>query len=200
MPNSFCNQNYSIMKTLGLVAALLMLSGFAPQTDKHAGTYVCTSGKVHFFSKAPLEDIEATTESALCVLNTDTRKVSSVIKQNSFVFKDKLMQEHFNENYMESDKYPNAKLDMVVQEDIDYTKDGTYPITLKGTLEMHGVSQQREIKGQLIVKDGAPYRATAEFDVKLEDHKIKVPKAVMMNIAEVVKVDVDFMLQKYEKK
>jgi polyisoprenoid-binding protein YceI len=88
---------------------------------------------------------------------------------------------------------------MVIVENIDFTKDGTYDVTLKGTLDMHGVKQAREIKGKLTIKNGAPVRATATFIVKLVDHKIKIPKAVVMNIAEEIKVDVDFTLEKYQK-
>jgi len=179
-----------------LIAFTLQLSA----QDKYPNTYTCTKGKIHFFSSSPLEDIEATSNTAGCAFNTQTKKVFVKIQQTSFVFKDKLMQEHFNENYMESEQYPSAMLDMVIVETIDYTKDGVYDVTLKGTLEMHGVKQEREIKGKLTVKNGAPVLATAVFDVKLVDHKIKIPKAVMMNIAEMIKVDVEFVLEKYEKK
>lgn len=179
-----------------LLAVALQLSA----QDKYAGTYACTKGKIHFFSASPLEDIEATTNSAICVVNTQTKKVYAKIQQTSFVFSDKLMQEHFNENYMESETYPSSVLDMVIVEDIDFAKDGVYDITLKGTLEMHGIKQDREIKGKLTIKNGALAQATAVFNVNLVDHKIKIPKAVVMNIAEVIKVDVDFALEKYEKK
>ena len=127
------------MKTI-ITSVLTFLSVvlFA-QADKYANTYACTNGKIHFFSASPLEDIEATSKVAVCVLNTQTKKVYSKVAQTSFVFKDGLMQEHFNENYMESDKFPSSVLDMLIVEDIDFAKDGVYDITLKGTLEMHGV-------------------------------------------------------------
>lgn len=188
------------MKTIiTSVLTFLSIALFA-QTDKYANTYACTKGKIHFFSASPLEDIEATSNVAVCVLNTQTKKVYSKVAQTSFVFKDGLMQEHFNENYMESDKFPSSVLDMLIVEDIDFTKDGVYDITLKGTLEMHGVKNDREIKCKLTVANGAPSKATGAFDVKLADHNIKIPKAVTMNIAEVVKVDIDFALEKYQKK
>ena len=184
--------------TLSLLFIVIALQ-LSAQGDKYANTYVCTKGKIHFFSASPLEDIEATSNSAVCVVNTQTKKVYAKIQQNSFVFKDKLMQEHFNENYMESEKFPSAVLDMVITGDIDLTKDGVYDITLHGTLDMHGVKNERDIKGKLTIKNGAPVLATAAYEVKLEDHGIKIPKAVTMNIAESVKVDVDFALEKYQK-
>ena len=179
-----------------LLAFVLQLTA----QDKYANTYVCTKGKIHFFSASPLEDIEATSNDAKLVLNTLDKSVNVKITQTSFVFKDKLMQEHFNENYIESDKYPLSLLNMAIVENIDFTKDGTYDVTLKGTLDMHGVKQAREIKGKIVISKGMPSRATAAFEVKLVDHKIKIPKAVIMNIAEVIKVDVDFAFEKYEKK
>ena len=110
------------------------------------------------------------------------------------------MQEHFNENYLESDKIPFSTLDAVINENIDFTKDGTYDVTLKGVLDLHGVKNEVEIPGKLIVKNGVPTSATAEFTVALKDYKIKVPKIVAFNIAETIKIDVSFEFVKYEKK
>lgn len=187
------------MRLLTVVFLMVISLNIFAQADKYANIYACTKGKIHFFSASPLEDIEATSNVAVAVVNTQTKKVSAKITQTSFIFKDKLMQEHFNENYMETDKYPISVLDMVIVEDIDFTKDGVYDVTLKGTLDMHGTRVERQIKGKLTIAKGAPARATATFDVRLEDHKIKIPTAVMMNIAEVLKVDVDFALEKYQK-
>lgn len=191
------------LKTATRTAFLLILLTavmFAnAQDDKYANAYACQKGMVHFFSAAAIENIDATSNTAVCVLNTKTKKVFCRIKQTSFTFKDKLMRDHFNENYMESDKFPLAELDMVIVEDIDFTKDGTYDITLKGTLEMHGVKKEREIKGKLIVKNGQPVSATATFTVKLADHNIKIPSVVGANIAEDVKTDVSFEFEKFHK-
>lgn len=188
------------MKLLaGFFLTVLSLNIFA-QAATGSAIYICNKkGKVHFFSASPLEDIEATSGEASVVLNMQDKTVNAKIYQTSFVFKDRLMQEHFNENYMETDKYPISLLRMAIVEDINLAKDGVQDITLKGTLDMHGVKQEREIKGKLTIAKGMPVRATATFDVKLVDHKIKIPSAVMMNIAEVIKVDVDFALEKYQK-
>ena len=110
------------------------------------------------------------------------------------------MQEHFNENYMESDKYEYSGLDAVIVENIDFTKDGVYDVTIIGTLDIHGVKVQRDIKGKLTIKGGVPVNGTAKFEVKLADHKIKIPSLLGSNIAEVIPVDVDFNYEKYEKK
>jgi polyisoprenoid-binding protein YceI len=186
-------------KNFVLWIMLFLSAAAAAQGDKYEGVYVCTKGKAHFFSGATIENIEATSNSTLCVLNVQTKKVYAKMQQASFIFKDKLMQEHFNENYMETEKYPSAVLDMVIANDIDFSKDGAYDVSLKGTLEMHGVKQNREIAGKIIVKNGQPVNGTAVFDVKLTDHKIKVPSVVGANIAESVKVDVSFDFEKYKK-
>ena len=110
------------------------------------------------------------------------------------------MEEHINENYLETEIFPNSVLDAVIVEKIDFTKDGVYDVTLKGTLDMHGVKKDREIKGKLTVQNGVPVSATADFIVKLADHKIKIPKAVVANLAKEIKVDINFAFEKYEKK
>jgi len=180
---------------LFLIAAATLISC---SDNKYADTYLCKDGKAHFYASTPFEDISPTSNSALCVLNTRSKKVSAKIAMKSFVFKNGLMQEHFNENYLETDKYPYATFEAQIVEDIDYRKDGVYDVTLKGVFEVHGVKQDREIKGKLTVIGGQPVSATAAFELKLVDHHIKIPTAVVMKIAEVVKVDVDLKFKKYQ--
>ena len=187
-------------KSVFIFTALIALFYLAKAQDaKYADAYVCLKGKTHFFASTPLQDIDAVSNTSLCVVNTKTKKVSAKLQMNSFSFPEKLMQEHFNENYIESDKYPFGILEAVIVENIDFSKDGVYDVTLKGTFEVHGVKRDREIKGKLTVKNGQPVAATAQFDVKLADHNIKIPTAVVAKIAEVVKVDVDFKFEKYQK-
>jgi hypothetical protein len=183
-------------KILLIILTALTLTAFA-QGDKYATSYICSDGHVHFFASTPFEDISPVSNSAVCALNTQTKKIVAKVRMNSFVFAKSLMQEHFNENYIESEKYPYGILEAVIVENIDFTKDGIYDVTLKGTFEVHGVKQDREIKGKLTVKGGQPASATANFEVKLVDHKIKIPTVVIEKIAEVVKVDVAFKFQKY---
>ncbi len=159
-------------------------------------TYISPQGKIHFHSSAPIEDIDATSEEGKCIINIATKMVEAKVEMKSFVFPKPLMQQHFNDSYVESDKYPYAVLDMKITNPVNFKQDGTYPVTLKGTFEIHGVKQAREIPGTLIIKGGQPYSASATFDVKLADHDIKIPTAVVMKIAEVIKVDVNFIFNK----
>lgn len=180
----------SILTALALVLGLSL----------SAQEYVDKKGTVHFLSEATIENIEATTHAAGSAINTNTRRVVAKIPITSFTFKDKLMQEHFNENYLESDKYPYGVLNGTIAESIDFSKDGVYDVTVKGTFEIHGVKHDQEVRGKLTVKNGAPVNATARFGIKLSDYKIKIPSLLGANISEGVNVDVTFNYEKFEKK
>lgn len=99
------------------------------------------------------------------------------------------MQEHFNSDYMESDKFPKATFKGKIQEQIDVTKDGTYPITVNGDLTVHGVTQKRTIKGKVDINGGV-ITMTSEFMVKCVDHHIDIPRLVFHNIAESIQMNV----------
>ncbi len=109
------------------------------------------------------------------------------------------MQEHFNENYMETPKYPNASFRGKINEKIDYKKDGVYKVTCTGKLNMHGVDQLRTIDGTITVK-GNEVVLDSQFFVKTVDHKIDVPKVVFEKIAENIKVTVNAKYAPYVKK
>lgn len=143
--------------------------------------------KIDFFSATALENISATDTVATTLLNTKNGMVVATMKIKGFHFENALMEEHFNENYMESAKFPDAVFSGTIQEKIDYTKNGTYPITMKGKLKVHGVEKERTINGTLVIKDG---KATVDckFDIKLVDHNITVPSAVGQKIAETIAV------------
>ena len=100
-----------------------------------------------------------------------------------------MMQEHFNEDYIESDKFPKATLNGDIIGDFDIKNDGSYPVTVKGVLKIHGVEKNREIKGQILVKDGK-VSVEAKFAIQVADHGIKIPSIKIKSIAEVVEVTV----------
>lgn len=146
-----------------------------------------TDGEISFFSEAPVENISAVNKNVKALLNPKNGEVAFVVTNIEFKFKKPLMEEHFNENYMESHKYKVSVFKGKIIDEIDFTKDGTYKVTAKGTLDIHGVTVEREIKGTLTINNDK-INLTTEFDVALKDHKIKIPKIVVKNIAEVVKV------------
>ena len=151
--------------------------------------YVCKNAKISLYSSAPIEDIKAVTSSGVSVYNAATGELNFSVPVSSFQFAKSLMQEHFNSDYMESDKFPRAMFKGKVQEQIDVTKDGTYPVTVTGDLTVHGVTQKRTIPGSFTVKSGT-ISMTSEFMVKCADHHIEIPRLVFHNIAESIKINV----------
>ncbi len=149
--------------------------------------YSTNSGKISFFSKAPLEDIDAKNDKLISLLNTANNEIVVKVPVGQFEFRNKLMQEHFNENYMESERYPYATFKGKINEAIDFSKTGTYDVSASGILNIHGVNQKRTLKGKLKVAPNSIILDT-NFDVKLEDHKIKIPRLVFNKIAEVISV------------
>jgi hypothetical protein len=154
------------------------------------GIYKATDGDISFFSETPLENIDAVNKDVKALLNTKDGGLAFIVTNVGFHFEKPLMEEHFNENYMESDQYKVSVFKGKIVEQIDYTKNGSYKVTAKGTLSLHGVEQPRTILGELIVLDGK-ITVKSSFEIKVEDHKIKIPKLVIKNIAETVQVTVN---------
>lgn len=154
---------------------------------------------ISFYSKAPLEDIEATNKKATVVLKTSTNEIQFGVPMISFKFRKPLMEEHFNENYVESDKYPTSIFKGKINETIDYTKDGEHKVSAKGTLNLHGVTKDVEATGTLTIK-GNEIFITSTFKIKVADYNIKVPSLYVQNIAEAVDVTINVVLEPYVKK
>ena len=172
------------------VASLLFFASLQAQEK-----YFTKSGKIGFYSKAPLENIEAHNKSVTCVLDTKTGNLQFAVLMKGFEFEKALMQEHFNENYVESHKYPKAEFkgQIVNTGEINYSQDGTYQAKVKGKLTIHGETKDVETMGTITVKDGK-MGANADFSVALEDYKIEIPKIVKDNISKIVKISVDCSL------
>jgi polyisoprenoid-binding protein YceI len=97
------------------------------------------------------------------------------------------MQEHFNENYLESDKFPSVTFKGKIREVVDLRVPGTYVVTAVGTATIHGITNPIEIKGNIVSK-GDQVSLTCQFDIKLVDYKIAIPRIVFAKIAEVIRV------------
>lgn len=152
-------------------------------------------GKVRFFSEAPLEDIEAITNDALGVLDMSSNKVAASIAMKSFHFDKSLMEEHFNENYVESDKYPKATLSGTFQSPVDYTENGKVEVVLKGEMTIHGVTNTVEPVVTLDISDEVIQVETI-FMISVADYDVKIPSIVFNNIAEEVEVTATFSFKK----
>ena len=151
--------------------------------------YVCKNVNASLFSKAPLEDIAASSTKGTSVFNPGTGELAFSIPIRSFQFEKSLMQEHFNENYLESDKYPSALFKGKLKEKLDLTKDDSYSVSATGVLDVHGVKQNREINGNIIVQNGVLTISSA-FQVLCKDHHIDIPQIVFKKIAERIDIKV----------
>ncbi len=184
------------MKKLTLsIAFLTVLVGGSLAQDVQSSKAV----NISFFSSAPLEDIEAKTANGTSVITTTKNEFFFLVPIKSFTFKSSLMQEHFNENYMESDKYPDARFSGKVNENIDWKKDGSYSVTVSGKLTVHGVEKDRTIPGTITVKNGN-ISINSKFDILCKEHGIKIPSMMSEKIAENVAVTVNGSYTPYVKK
>jgi hypothetical protein len=176
-----------------LIASLLLSS------QSFGQLYATQAGETSFFSETPVENITAVNKTVGAIINTTTNEVAVSMKMSGFDFPNKLMQEHFNENYMESEKYPIGTFKGKIIEPIDFTKNGTYDVTAKGQLTIHGVTLPRDLKGKLTIEN-QKINLISNFDIKLVDHKIDIPKLVFAKIAEVISVKTKYLLTPYIKK
>lgn len=180
-----------------LLLFLLLTWAIKPASEDPARLFVSKSVKTTIYSEAPLENIEATSTTGVSIINTQTREVQFNIPIRSFNFRKKLMQEHFNENYMESDKYPHAKFKGKINEAIDFSVNGTYPVSTTGELEVHGVKRPRTINGTITVNENS-ISISSKFETKVADHDIKIPQLVFRNIAETIQVTVSGTFTPYK--
>jgi len=152
-----------------------------------AQLYIGEKTKLAFFSATSLENIDAVNVNIKPLFNIKTGAFAIMAKQTEFKFKSSFMQEHYNENYVESEKFPFATFTGKVNEGIDYTIDGTHQVTMTGKLSMHGVELPRTINGTIVIAKGEIIM-DSKFDVIVADHKIKVPSLYVAKIAEVINV------------
>ena len=180
------------------VIFVFMLSGVSRVTFAQGGMFATATGNTKFSSETPMENINAENKKTQVLLNTATNEIAIRMNMRDFVFPNKLMQEHFNENYIESDKYPNGTFSGKLDQTIDFSKDGSYDASATGNFTIHGVSKNRTIKGKLKI-EGGKINLTSDFEVALVDHKIDVPQIVFVKIAQSIKVKAEYTLSPYKK-
>lgn len=166
-------------------------------TNLFAQKFITKNGHIWFYSETPVETIEAHNKQVNCALDTESGDFVFKVLMKSFEFEKALMQEHFNENYVESDKYPNAmfKGKVINITEMDLSVDGEYAAVIEGDLTMHGITNKVKHEGTFVVI-GEKIQGMAELTVKPEDYKIKIPNAVSKKIAEYMDVTVDVKLEK----
>jgi len=165
--------------------------------------YFSKTAQISFDADGSLDDIEeikAKNSKATCVYDATTGQFEWSVTIKDFVFANSLMQEHFNENYMESEKYPKASFKGKVQNfsQVQLQKNGTYKSTITGKLTIHNVTKDVSVSATFVV-NGQKINGKAEFETILEDYNIERPSIVGMKIAEKVKIMIDVTLEPLKK-
>lgn len=184
------------MKKIALAFFVLFIMAINVNAQK----YITKNGKISFYSDGPLEKIEAHNSQVNSALDSETGDFVFKVLMKSFIFEKALMQEHFNENYVESDKFPNStfKGKVTNMKDIDFSKEGTHEADIEGKLTIHGITQNVVEKGTFIVsKDGI--QGKSKFMIAIADYDISIPGAVTGKIAEEIEIIVDVLLKPYKK-
>jgi len=180
------------MKKILVVTGLMLIA--ACGTSVYAQKYMTRTGKISFDASTPTspEKIDGKNNEVACLLDTKTGDVVFQLQVKGFKFEKQLMEEHFNEKYMESDRFPkstfNAKITNLSE--INFGKDGTYNATVAGKMNMHGQDKEITATGTITVA-GNKIKISAKFKAKLDDFKIVVPNLVADKVAKEALVTVD---------
>ena len=193
------NQKNQNMKKISLLVVAVLLLQYANVSAQ--GKFFTREGKVHFFSKAPMEEIDGVNKKATSIIDTQTGQIEFSILMKAFEFEKALMMEHFNENYVESDKFPKSVFKGVISNnsEVKWTTDGTYPVKVAGKMTLHGVTKDMNADGTITIKGGKP-TATSTFNLLIKDYNIEIPKVVKDKVAESVKVVVDISYEPFQAK
>lgn len=180
------------MKT---VSVLFLMLAMLTSLHSQAQRYATKTGTIRFYSEAPAENIEAINKQVNSALDLSSGDFVFRVLMKGFQFEKALMQEHFNENYVESAKFPNASFSGKVTNisGFDRSKTGVFEATVEGDLTIKGVSRKVSEKGSFEMKDGSIV-GKSTFYIKLADYDIKIPKAVVRNIAETIEINVEVFL------
>lgn len=185
-----------LMKHFSLFVAVTAIF-FLGTTSTHAqAKYMTRNGLIRFEAEGPIkDDIKAVNNQAGCILDASTGDILFKIPIKSFVFKKALMQEHFNENYLESHKFPTAELKGKIEvfNAAMLQKSGMQQVMVSGKMTLHGVTRDIRERGTLEVKDGK-LLLRSDFGVALADYGINIPKMVEDKLAKVAQVNLSMDL------
>lgn len=174
-----------------VIFALLMFSSLIAVGQSK---FFTKTGYIGFYSKSPMEDISAKNEQATSILDAETGKMVIAVLMKSFRFEKALMEEHFNENYVESDLYPKASFSGEIKDfkNLSFVNGQAVKVTVTGQLTIHGVTNPITAEGTVTkTKDG--YTADSQFYIKLDEYKVKIPSLVKDNINNDILITVKFI-------
>jgi hypothetical protein len=186
------------MKTLFALIAVVGLIATAPAP---AQKLLSKNGHIWFYSHTPMEDIEAHNNEVASYIDTHTGDVVFQLLMKSFKFKRALMEEHFNENYMQSDKFPKSDFKAKITNlgDIDFAKKGSYKAMVEGALTIHGKTRTIKEQGTIEVNADNTLRIKTTFSVVPQDYDIDIPATVRDKFAKSMTVNVDATYEPYKK-
>jgi hypothetical protein len=175
-----------------LVLSAILCVALAYPGTAYSQLYSTRSGFVGFYSKTAMEDIQGENNQVYAIIDAGKKNLAFAALLKGFIFPKELMQEHFNENYVESDKYPKASFTGAYTGDVALDKDGVYKVVVTGNLTLHNVTRPVQTPATLEVK-GGHLMGHAEFKVKPEDFNISIPSVVRDKIDKemTVKVNID---------
>lgn len=177
---------------------LLFITVIGITSAKAQDIWITRNGNVVFHAGTSLEDIDGTNSEVASLFNIKTGDLAFQVPIKSFHFKRALMEDHFNENYMESNKFPKSTFNGRVTDisKINFTKDGTYPVTVEGDLMIHGFTKKVNVPGTITIT-GGKINAAANFKVLISDYNIPIPGVVSEKIAKEAVIELKC---NYEKK
>lgn len=179
---------------------ILLCAAFSLTAMQAQDKWFTKNGNITFFSKAPLENIEAKNSKVTCVLDAGTGQMEFSLLMKAFQFEKALMQEHFNENYVESDKFPKSTFSgkIASMDKVDLAKDGVYKVQVAGDLMIKGVTKAVSAPGTITVK-GGKVTAASEFTIALSDYNVSIPAVNKDNISNSIRISVDLALEPLKK-
>lgn len=174
--------------------AFLLIVILTASTCLQAQKYFSKSARISFFSRAPMENISAVNKTAACLLDRQSGTIQFSVLIRAFEFPKALMQEHFNENYLESDKYPKGEFKGVIlnNDQINYSAAGTYTAHVRGQLTIHGITKGIEASGTITTS--ALPEISSDFMIQLSDFNIRIPALVKDNISNNIKIMIEARL------
>lgn len=179
------------MKTLSVLIALAFsITGFAQEK------MITKTGKITFEASVPsFEEVKGTNSTATCVLNPATGEIASLALIKGFRFKIALMEEHFNENYLESDRYPKATFRGKISNfDLKSLTSSPRDFTIKGKLELHGKSKEVVVPAK-IRKTDSGVEIISNFSVNSDDFAIAIPSVVKNKVSKTVNISTEFTVK-----
>ena len=166
-----------------MVIIYFILSLFAIKQETR---YVIENSTIEFYSYALLEDIQAINTESIGAIDLESKEFIIKIPVSAFEFPNKLMQKHFNDSYLETDKYPECIFKGTIDENI-----------ASGEITLHGITKQIQIPA-VIAEEGDKLKINTKFNIALKDHKIKIPRLLFQNIAEEIEVKVSSTFTKFQ--